>query len=202
MLIPSSRDQATVHRTVAFRSSNPDNGQKKKGCRSTTAVGVSGFVTFAPSEQIKVLIPSSRDQATVHRTVAFRSSNPDARPKEKRVPKHPFFFWSEYRDSNPRPLGPEPSAIPNFAIPRNPIYYNGKIRFCQSKYWIFSPEGVSFLFPAGNNTAHRPKSGHRPAIAGAREFLRTGSLPGSRPPPARRAWRRRRRTGKNISGTS
>ena len=27
-------------------------------------------------------------------------------------------LWSEYRDSNPRPLGPEPSAIPNFAIPR------------------------------------------------------------------------------------
>ena len=28
-------------------------------------------------------------------------------------------FWSEWRDSNPRPLGPEPSAIPNFATPRN-----------------------------------------------------------------------------------
>ena len=27
-------------------------------------------------------------------------------------------FWSEWRDSNPRPLGPEPSAIPNFATPR------------------------------------------------------------------------------------
>ena len=27
-------------------------------------------------------------------------------------------FWSECRDSNPRPLGPEPSAIPNFATPR------------------------------------------------------------------------------------
>ena len=26
--------------------------------------------------------------------------------------------WSEWRDSNPRPLGPEPSAIPNFATPR------------------------------------------------------------------------------------
>ena len=29
-------------------------------------------------------------------------------------------FWSECRDSNPRPLGPEPSAIPNFATPRKP----------------------------------------------------------------------------------
>jgi hypothetical protein len=28
------------------------------------------------------------------------------------------FGWSERRDSNPGPLGPEPSAIPNFATPR------------------------------------------------------------------------------------
>ena len=27
-------------------------------------------------------------------------------------------IWSEWRDLNPRPLGPEPSAIPNFATPR------------------------------------------------------------------------------------
>ena len=27
-------------------------------------------------------------------------------------------FWSKCRDSNPRSLGPEPSAIPNFATPR------------------------------------------------------------------------------------
>ena len=27
-------------------------------------------------------------------------------------------LWSECRDLNPRPLGPEPSAIPNFATPR------------------------------------------------------------------------------------
>ena len=41
-------------------------------------------------------------------------------------------FWSEYRDSNPRPLGPEPSAIPNFAIPRKRIYYNEKSIPCQA----------------------------------------------------------------------
>ena len=28
-------------------------------------------------------------------------------------------IWSECRDLNPRPLGPEPSAIPNFATPRD-----------------------------------------------------------------------------------
>ena len=32
-------------------------------------------------------------------------------------------IWSECRDSNPRPLGPEPSAIPNFATPRQLGYY-------------------------------------------------------------------------------
>ena len=42
-----------------------------------------------------------------------------------------LFLWSEYRDSNPRPLGPEPSAIPNFAIPRLPKYYIGKFTVCQ-----------------------------------------------------------------------
>ena len=30
-------------------------------------------------------------------------------------------LWSECRDSNPRPLGPEPSAIPSFATPRTTI---------------------------------------------------------------------------------
>ena len=30
------------------------------------------------------------------------------------------FIWSKCRDSNPRSLGPEPSAIPNFATPRCP----------------------------------------------------------------------------------
>lgn len=27
-------------------------------------------------------------------------------------------IWSEWRDSNPRPLGPEPSTLPNCATPR------------------------------------------------------------------------------------
>ena len=29
------------------------------------------------------------------------------------------YLWSERLDLNQRPLGPEPSAIPNFATPRN-----------------------------------------------------------------------------------
>ena len=41
------------------------------------------------------------------------------------------FLWSECRDSNPRPLGPEPSAIPNFATPRKHEYYMHLSRICQ-----------------------------------------------------------------------
>ena len=39
---------------------------------------------------------------------------------EKSVESSRFhgFEWSEWRDSNPRPHGPEPCAIPNFATPR------------------------------------------------------------------------------------
>ena len=42
--------------------------------------------------------------------------------------------WSECRDSNPRPLGPEPSAIPSFATPRHvimPYYYKKEACCCQ-----------------------------------------------------------------------
>ena len=47
-------------------------------------------------------------------------------------------FWSEYRDSHPRPLGPEPSAIPNFAIPRLPKYYIDYLLVCQVYAWKMS----------------------------------------------------------------
>ena len=34
-----------------------------------------------------------------------------------RSPKGSFYFWSEWLDSNQRPLGPEPSALPSCATP-------------------------------------------------------------------------------------
>ena len=36
-------------------------------------------------------------------------------------------IWSGLRDSNPRSLGPKPSAIPNFAKPGSLNYYSGYI---------------------------------------------------------------------------
>ena len=44
-----------------------------------------------------------------------------AKTKEKGV-KIPFFFWSEWQESNLRPLEPHSSALPNCATPR---YFGG-----------------------------------------------------------------------------
>ena len=47
-------------------------------------------------------------------------------------------FWSGLRDSNPRSLGPKPSAIPNFAKPGLLNYYSGYIPEKQGiKYFTF-----------------------------------------------------------------
>ena len=54
----------------------------------------------------------------------LHSKNP-LKPKFQRI-------WSECRDLNPRPLGPEPSAIPNFATPRRLLYYKQKNAGCQA----------------------------------------------------------------------
>ena len=54
---------------------------------------------------------------TVLHDAAFDFSNPNTE-KNRRPQMWSPDFWSECRDSNPRPLGPEPSAIPNFATPR------------------------------------------------------------------------------------
>ena len=65
-----------------------------------------------------MLPPSSRRQATVHRTVALDCSNPALiKSKDQSSLWGVLAFWSGLRDSNPRSLGPKPSAIPNFAKP-------------------------------------------------------------------------------------
>ena len=67
-------------------------------------------------------------------------------------------FWSECRDSNPRPLGPEPSAIPSFATPRLPSNYRGKQGLCQEEFWYVSVLNPVLLLPC-----HPPdrRSDHR-----------------------------------------
>ena len=66
------------------------------------------------------------------------------------------FPWSECRDSNSRPLGPEPSAIPNFATPRKndliltvaPLIYQGFARLSRSAQ-KFIPLGSTRIFSLG-----------------------------------------------------
>ncbi len=53
---------------------------------------------------------------TGHRTVFPRLPSVASSIKKQRL--LPLFFWSERQDLNLRPLGPEPSALPNCATPR------------------------------------------------------------------------------------
>ena len=77
-------------------------------------VGVAGF------DEAVVQTPSSRSLATVHWTVAWEWVRifESIFIREKAGTAYNSCLWSEWRDSNPRPLGPEPSAIPSFATPR------------------------------------------------------------------------------------
>ena len=46
-------------------------------------------------------------------------------------------LWSEWRDLNSRPLGPEPSALPNCATPRKTtMIILGLLLFCKCFGWI------------------------------------------------------------------
>ena len=104
VLPPSSRRQATVHRTVAFEMVRFPHIPKKKH-----PVGVLLFWSrvresiciFAREwAKIMVLPPSSRRQATVHRTVAFEMVRFPHIPKKKH-PVGVLLFWSRVRESNP-----------------------------------------------------------------------------------------------------
>ena len=69
---------------------------------------------FLPGgKKIEVLPPSSRRQATVHRTVAFNCSSLAPYKQKVQTPqKRILDFWSEWRDSNSRHPGPKPGALP------------------------------------------------------------------------------------------
>ena len=93
-----------------------ESGRKKRPL--SFLVGVAGLLPRAknvpPARFCGILPPPCSNPATQIRY-----------QKEKDVFWTSFSFWSEWRDSNPRPLGPEPSAIPNFATPRSDDYYSG-----------------------------------------------------------------------------
>ena len=73
-------------------------------------VRVARFVTFSfpMGMRIREWSPSSWRQATVHRTVALKSSNLVSRGAKDQNPQRGILvFWSEWRDSNSRHPGPK-----------------------------------------------------------------------------------------------
>ena len=69
-------------------------------------------ITFAPVSKQK----HSRTFSPPSSPVAYHLQS----KKRRRLFSQPSsFFWSRRRDLNPRPLGPEPSALPNCATPRS-----------------------------------------------------------------------------------
>ena len=83
LLPPSSLQQATVRRTVAFRWVQiPNQSQEEPHPIGVwfLRMGMEGF------DEIKVLPPSSRRQATVHWTVAFNWFKSPIRAKKNHTP--------------------------------------------------------------------------------------------------------------------
>ena len=115
VLPPSSRRQATVHRTVAFDCSSL-TPYKQKSPESAEAdsgllVRVARLVCICAEGADRGSPPSSRRRqrsSALH--LIFRVSP----PKEiSRNGIKPFLLiWSEWRDSNSRHPGPKPGALP------------------------------------------------------------------------------------------
>ena len=53
--------------------------------------------------------------------------------QKRRPPDGGLLFWSEWRDLNSRPHGPEPCALPAALHPEKPIHYNDCPAKCQEK---------------------------------------------------------------------
>ena len=98
-------------------------------------------------------------------------------------------IWSECRDLNPRPLGPEPSAIPNFATPRKLGYYSADFGICQG---VFSPFPGFF-----RRLGQKPPKHSRDIVKPAGQQLPPCILPACAAatlPGRRRSWGRNRRS--------
>ena len=111
------------------------------------------LVTKSPSTSVlgdkhyMVSIPSIRDRATVHQTVASEWVRIKSERKNDKSQKELVVFWSEWLDSNQRPLEPHSSAIPNFATPGYSVLPSGNFdilahSFCFvnsyfNYFWVF-----------------------------------------------------------------
>ena len=58
----------------------------------------------------------------------------DPRKKDAARTRRTASFWSEWRDLNSRPHGPEPCALPSALHPEKPVHYNDCETKCQEKF--------------------------------------------------------------------
>ena len=99
--------EATV---CVLRESTGEDGFARLRASHGSCVGESSrgrtdsfaFFFSLGKRKIKVSIPSSRDRATVHRTVAFYFSNPPPNAEKRPIRKDWSFFWWGRTDSNHR----------------------------------------------------------------------------------------------------
>ena len=93
-----------------------------------------------------VLPPSSRRQATVHRTFALNHSNLCHKINNGKFQKELPIIWSECRDSNSRPL--EPHFYGSFGIPQyllaNCVILSLISKNIQTFFYIGKTSGQSF----------------------------------------------------------
>ena len=154
-LAPSSWRQANVHRTFAFDCSNPSFSAIKKNpsVRMGSVLGGSrrDLLHFRVAE-IKELAPSSWRQANVHRTFAFKCSNPSLSARQTKPPSigmGVWFIWRSRRDLNPRyPFGVHTissrARYDHFdTAPCGPVrcrlgYNTTEQGFCQALFFLFS----------------------------------------------------------------
>ena len=87
---------------------------------------------FHLSCKIRLLHIGSKKKKVVYFCTTFKTNLQIIKKWVSPIRTHP---WSECRDSNPGPLGPEPSAIPNFATPRSHdgYYYSCLAAGCQER---------------------------------------------------------------------
>ena len=99
---------------------------------------------------------------TARSPLAPPPSNPvDVRNNEKESRQKPApFLWSRRRDLNPRPLGPEPSALPNCATPRTVNIISNRARFCKRFPCVNLSHMISFAVSAEKQLSLRLQKAH------------------------------------------
>ena len=143
----------------ALKKSALGRGAKRRGLNRSTnkntaerslcgAFGRGDGIIFASMGKWKVEVfmrgsMASRPQASarvnrqprIRRRISKRFGGCGSNPSQQQRPRDGrnaiSGSWSRRRDLNPRPLGPEPSALPNCATPRTVNIISNRTHFCK-----------------------------------------------------------------------